>query len=168
MKTESTPSVLSIRQKKIDLAITAWGNLSICDMTYFSQIFGFWPVLVGLLAIFQNRIKFLEMEKMRRQKCYGKKYPIILQLSKKRILKLPLFFCQFFKKINFFENSQKIHKIWTIFNFRLMWWFFACPENTCPKIFCFIGSNSLFYIGVHVVKAPKKVNDFNPFKLHKM
>ena len=110
--TESTPSVLSIRQKKIDLAITAWGNLSICDMTYFSQIFGFWPVLVGLLAIFQNWIKFLEMEKPRRQKCNGKKTPIFLQLSKKRILKLPLFFCQFLKKIKFFwkisKNSQNL------------------------------------------------------------
>ena len=149
--TASTPSVLSIRQKKIDLAITAWGNLSICDMTYFSQIFGFWPVLVGLLAIFQNRIKFVEMEKPRRQKCNGKKNPIFLQLSKKRILKLPLFFCQFLKKINFFEKSQKIRKIWTIFNLRWMWRFFACPENTRPKIFCFIGSNSLFYTGAHAV-----------------
>ena len=107
VQTDSTPSVLSIRQKKIDFALTSLGSLFICNMNYFSHFFGFWPLLVGILATFENWTKFLEMEKMRRHKCIGTKTPISLGLSKKRILKLPLFFGQFFRNSKIFWKISK-------------------------------------------------------------
>ena len=93
--------------KKIDFALTSLGSLFICNINYFNHFFGFWPLLVGILATFENWTKFLEMEKMRRQKCIGTKTPISLGLSKKRILKLPLFFGQFFRNSKIFWKISK-------------------------------------------------------------
>ena len=96
------------------------------------------------------------MEKPRRQKCNGKKNPIFLQLSKNRILKRPLFFCQFLKKnIFFFKNLKKSAKHGQISTLSECDGFLLVLKIHIQKFFVLLAQIPCF-IQVHMLLKPRK------------